>query len=262
VFVDTAPVLEHALAESAGLGWQGKHTLTIHRELGSWLLLGEIFTTADIAPDEPAINHCGSCSACIDVCPTGAIVAPYVVDARLCISYLTIEYDGFIPRELRPKMGNRIYGCDDCQQICPWNGHARKAVRLDEESQLKRADLLNPRGENVLPDLARLLQLDAESFREAYRKSPIKRTKRAGLLRNVCVAMGNSANRGFIPVLLAVLDDDEALIRGHAVWALAKLAGAQERDSLLKAMLDMQASEQDDRVQDELTASINDLRMV
>jgi len=261
VFVDTAPVLEHALAESAGLGWQGKHTLTIHRELGSWLLLGEIFTTAEIAADRPAANHCGSCSACIDVCPTGAIVAPYVVDARLCISYLTIEYDGFIARELRQKMGNRIYGCDDCQQVCPWNGHARKVVLLHEE-QHKAPDLLNPRGGNILPDLARLLQLDAEGFREIYRKSPIKRTKRAGLLRNVCIAMGNSGSRDFIPALLAVLDDGEALIRGHAVWALARLAGVAERDSLLNLFLAMQDSEQDDGVQDELTASINDLRMV
>jgi len=259
VFVDTAPVLEHALAESSGLGWQGKHTLTIHRELGSWLLLAEIFTTADLAADEPATNHCGSCSACIDVCPTDAIVAPYVVDARRCISYLTIEYDGFIPRELRAKMGNRIYGCDDCQQICPWNSHASKPVQL-ESTLSGREDLLKPRGENVLPDLASLLRLDIEGFRNSFRKSPIKRTKRAGLLRNVCIAMGNSANRAFIGDLLAVLDDEEALIRGHAVWALAKLAGEDERGELLQCLLEMQILEQDVSVQDELTASINDLR--
>lgn len=255
VFVDTAPVLEHALAENAGLGWQGKHSLTIHRELGSWLLLGEIFTTAEIAVDEPAINHCGTCSACIDICPTQAIVAPYVVDARLCISYLTIEFDGFIPRELRSKVGNRIYGCDDCQQVCPWNGHAAKSHRL-------KSDLLNPRGENVLPDLASILQLDAEGFRESYRKSPIKRTKRAGLLRNVCIAMGNSGNRGFIADLLVVLGDEEPLIRGHAVWALARLAGLEDRGEILGRLLDMQVVEQDDSVQDELAASIDDLKIL
>jgi len=261
VFNDTAPVLEHALAASSGLGWQGKHTLTIHRELGSWLLLAEIFTTADIASDQPATNHCGTCSACIDICPTAAIVAPYVVDARLCISYLTIEYDGFIPRELREKMGNRIYGCDDCQQICPWNRHATKPVKLEGDMPV-REDLLKPRGENILPDLASLLRLDIEGFRELFRKSPIKRTKRAGLLRNVCIAMGNSANRGFIADLLAVLGDEEPLIRGHAVWALAKLAGENERGELLKRLLRMQAMEQDVSVQNELTASINDLRIL
>jgi len=261
VFNDTAPVLEHALAASAGLGWQGKHTLTIHRELGSWFLLAEIFTTAELAPDEPAINHCGSCSSCMDVCPTNAIVAPYVVDARLCISYLTIEFDGFIPHDLREKMGNRIYGCDDCQQVCPWNGHAVKSGEL-EKILLNRGDFLKPRGENILPDLASLLSLNVEGFRDSFRKSPIKRTKRAGLLRNVCIAMGNSANRGFITDLLMVLGDEEPLIRGHAVWALAKLAGPNEREKLLDHLLDMQVVEQDDRVQDELTASINDLRIL
>jgi len=261
VFNDTAPVLEHALAASAGLGWQGKHTLTIHRKLGSWFLLAEIFTTADLEVDQSAINHCGTCSACMDVCPTHAIVAPYVVDARLCISYLTIEFDGFIPLELREQMGNRIYGCDDCQQVCPWNGHAGKPVKFEHESP-NRVDLLKPRGENVLPDLASLLRLDTGGFRETFRKSPIKRTKRAGLLRNVCIAMGNSANRGFIGDLIAVLDDEEPLIRGHAIWALAKLAGQGERGDLLDRLLEMQVREQDDRVRDELTASINELRMI
>jgi len=200
VFVDTAPVLEHAIAGRAGLGWQGKHTLTIHKQHGSWFLLGEIFTTAEIEPDQRASNHCGSCTACIDVCPTQAIIAPYVVDARRCISYLTIEFDGFIPAKLRSMMGNRIYGCDDCQMACPWNGHAAKGGGVAD-------DYLMPKGENNLADLASLLLLDEEGFRIRFRKSPIKRTKRRGLLRNVCIAMGNSAVVSFIPQLIKVLDD-------------------------------------------------------
>jgi len=213
VYVDTAPVLEHALAERAGLGWQGKHTLTINREHGSYLMLGEIFTTAEIEPDAPAEFHCGTCTACIDICPTKAIVAPFVVDARLCISYLTIEYRGFIPLKLRPLMGNRIYGCDDCQMICPWNRKA-EVIELDH---------LKPRAENILSELSELFELDDESFRERFRKSPIKRPGRAGLLRNIAIAMGNSANPDHIPKLIKALDDNEPLVRGHAAWALARL---------------------------------------
>lgn len=213
VYVDTAPVLEHALAENAGLGWQGKHTLTINRELGSWLMLGEIFTTADLTADEAAGFHCGSCTACIDICPTRAIVEPFTIDARLCISYLTIEYKGFIPEEIRAIMGNRIFGCDDCQMVCPWN-RKNKSLTLDH---------LSPRPENVLPELTEIFLLDDEGFRTRFRKSPVKRPGRAGLLRNVAIAMGNSGNRDFIPLLIAALDDAEPLVRGHAVWALAKL---------------------------------------
>jgi len=213
VYVDTAPVLEHALAEQGGLGWQGKHTLTINREHGSYLMLGEIFTTAETEPDAPSEFHCGSCTACIDICPTKAIVAPFVVDARLCISYLTIEYKGFIPLELRPLMGNRIYGCDDCQLVCPWNRKA-EAVELDH---------LQPRKDNILPELAELFALDDEGFRQRFRKSPIKRPGRAGLLRNVSIAMGNSDNAGYIPFLMNALNDSEPLIRGHSAWAIASL---------------------------------------
>ncbi len=215
VYVDTAPVLEHALAESGGLAWQGKHTLSINRELGSWFFLAELFTTADIRPDEVATAHCGSCTACINDCPTRAIVAPFVVDARLCISYLTIEFKGFIPEALRKPMGNRIFGCDDCQLVCPWNNKADKPAE----------DPLKPRKDTFFPELASLLHLDDESFRLRFRKSPIRRTGRAGLLRNVCIAMGNSGNSSFVPLLLDVLHDAEPLIRGHAVWALAELAG-------------------------------------
>ena len=254
VFVDTAPILEHALAERAGLGWQGKHSLSIHRKLGSWFLLGEIFTTAQIEPDAPAANHCGSCSACIDICPTGAIVAPYVVDARLCISYLTIEFDGYIPSALRTLMGNRIYGCDDCQSVCPWNSHAANMARLPD-------DLLKPRGENQLPDLVSLLQLDEDAFRQRFRWSPIRRTKRRGLLRNVCIAMGNSGDTGFVEQLTAALGDVEPLIRGHAAWALGQLADRQNRLAMLAALARRQKTETDDAVLEEILLTIGNIRM-
>lgn len=253
VFVDTAPVLEHALAEGSGLGWQGKHTLTINRRLGSWFLLGEIFTTAEIAPDAPATNYCGSCRACADGCPTQAIVAPYVVDARRCISYLTIEFGGFIPLEMRPLIGNRIYGCDDCQMVCPWNEH----VAAEEE---RPVDPLKPKGENNLPDLASLLRLDEAMFQTRFRKSPIKRTKRGGLLRNVCVAMGNSGSLKFVPSLLEALCDMEPLIRGHAAWALARLADRSNREHIELALMRCSEAEKDKTVQQELELAIKDVR--
>jgi len=244
VYVDTAPVLEHALAASAGLGWQGKHTLTIHRQQGSWMMLGELFTSAKIPVDAPASEHCGSCTACIDICPTAAIVAPYVVDANLCISYLTIEYKGFIPYKLRPLMGNHIYGCDDCQAICPWNNKA----------EIPDTDLLTPRGENILPELASLLALDEQEFRERFRKSPVKRTGRAAFLRNVCIAMGNSGNMKFVPLLLKVLDDVEPLIRGHAIWALAALHRLQNIDGLIEKLIELKKKEENDGVLKEISA--------
>ncbi|WP_038248720.1 tRNA epoxyqueuosine(34) reductase QueG [Ghiorsea bivora] len=218
VYVDTAPVLEHALAAKGGLAWQGKHSLSINREYGSWFFLAELFTTANIEPDTEATLHCGTCTDCIPACPTGAIVSPYVVDARLCISYLTIEFKGFIPENLRKAMGNRIFGCDDCQTICPWNSKVKAPSN----------DFLKPREDTFLPELAMLLSLDDEGFRQMFRKSAIKRTKRAGLLRNVCIAMGNSGDVSFVPQLLGVLDDNEPLIRGHAVWALGQLASQQQ----------------------------------
>ena len=214
VYVDTAPVLEHALAAKGGLAWQGKHSLSINREYGSWFFLAELFTTANIEPDTEATLHCGTCSDCIPACPTNAIVSPYIVDARLCISYLTIEFKGFIPENLRKPMGNRIFGCDDCQTVCPWNSKV----------QAPKVDFLKPREDTFLPKLAKLLDLDDEGFRQMFRKSAIKRTKRTGLLRNVCIAMGNSGDTAFVPQLLDVLKDDEPLIRGHAVWALKQLA--------------------------------------
>ncbi|TLS68007.1 tRNA epoxyqueuosine(34) reductase QueG [Mariprofundus erugo] len=254
IYVDTAPVLEHALAGASGLGWQGKHSLTIDRQLGSWFLLGEIFTTAELLPDLAASNHCGSCSACISGCPTGAIVAPYIVDARRCISYLTIEFDGFIPHALRPLMGNRIYGCDDCQMVCPWNAHAAGFGGL-------AVDHLTPRGENHLPELASLLRLDEDGFRLRFAKSPVRRSRRSKLLRNVCIAMGNSGNRTFVPSLLAVTGDPEPLIRGHAVWALAQLADRDCRDTLLTALAAMREREKNDAVVRELLLADEQIRM-
>jgi len=252
VYVDTAPVLEHALAEQGGLGWQGKHTLTINREQGSYLMLGEIFTTAEIEPDAPAQFHCGTCTACIDICPTKAIVAPFIVDARRCISYLTIEYRGFIPLELRPLMGNRIYGCDDCQMACPWNGKVEPVT----------ADHLTTRSENTLPSLSELFALDSEGFRKRFRKSPIKRPGRAGLLRNIAIAMGNSGDLSFIPQLLRALDDEEALIRGHSAWAVAQLIkkNPQSFDGEIVAQLEYHtAHETDGEVLQELNLAIQTL---
>jgi len=252
VFVDTAPVLEHALAASAGLGWQGKHSLTIDRDLGSWFLLGEIFTTAELEPDVAAENHCGTCSACMDVCPTRAIVAPYVVDARLCISYLTIEFDGFIPLDLRPLMGNRIYGCDDCQLVCPWNRHA--------VSPAMGNDLLKPRGENHLPDLASLLHLNEDAFRQRFRKSPIRRSKRRGLLRNVCIAMGNSGQAAYIDDLMRVVEDHEVVIRGTAIWALGRLANAATEVRISAALGALSELEKDKEVLKEIYISMKYIR--
>jgi len=247
VYVDTAPVLEHALAASAGLGWQGKHTLTIHRQQGSWMMLGELFTSAKIPVDGAASEHCGRCTACIDICPTRAIVAPYVVDANLCISYLTIEYKGFIPHKLRPLMGNHIYGCDDCQAICPWNNKA----------ETPDTNLLTPRGENILPELAMLLHLDEQGFRERFRKSPVKRTGRAAFLRNVCIAMGNSDNIEFVPLLLKVLHDIEPLIRGHAIWALAALHRVQNIDGFIEKLLELKEKEENNDVLKEINMVLN-----
>ncbi|MDQ6962240.1 MAG: tRNA epoxyqueuosine(34) reductase QueG [Mariprofundaceae bacterium] len=213
VYVDTAPVLERPLAQQAGMGWQGKHGLTIHWKKGSYLMLAEIFTSADLEIDEAVDEHCGSCQRCLNVCPTSAIVAPYVVDARLCISYLSIEHKGMIPHALRSSFGNRIFGCDDCQQVCPWN---RLAHTPNE-------DILKPRLENDMPELSMLMHLDEVKFREFFRKSPVKRLKRKGLLRNVAIAMGNSKDHLFINVLMDALRDEEPLIRAHAAWALYQI---------------------------------------
>ncbi|MEP9367770.1 tRNA epoxyqueuosine(34) reductase QueG [Xanthobacter sp. VNH20] len=216
VFVDTAPLMEKPLAQAAGLGWQGKHTNLVSRARGSWLFLGAIATTLDLPVDAPEGDHCGHCRACLDACPTAAFPAPYRIDARRCISYLTIEHAGPIPRALRPLMGNRIYGCDDCLAACPWNKFA----------QAGREMKLAAREENRAPALAELVALDDAAFRVRFAKSPIKRTGRARMARNVLIAMGNSQHPDFIPHILARLEDEAPVVRGAAVWALSRLMPA------------------------------------
>ncbi|AXS39152.1 tRNA epoxyqueuosine(34) reductase QueG [Breoghania sp. L-A4] len=213
VFVDTAPVMEKPLAEAAGLGWQGKHTNLVSRELGSWLFLGAIFTTLDLPADAPEADHCGSCRACLDACPTDAFPAPYRLDARRCISYLTIEHKGPIPLEFREAMGNRIYGCDDCLAVCPWNKFAAEA----HEAKLHARDDLK------LPALAGFLGLDDAGFRKQFAGSPIKRIGRDRFLRNVLIAAGNSGSEALAQPVAALLDDGAAEVRGAAVWALSRL---------------------------------------
>ena len=213
VFVDTAPVLEKPLGQSAGIGWQGKHTNLVSREFGSWLFLGEVFTTLEFEQATPEIDHCGSCSKCISACPTDAFPAPYKLDARKCISYLTIEHDDVIPHQFRRAMGNRIYGCDDCLAACPWN---KFATRTEELAFIPRAELTAPR-------LADFLELDEAEFRAFFTGSPIKRIGRAKFLRNVLIAAGNSGSESLIPRVEKLLADDSALIRASAVWALTQL---------------------------------------
>jgi epoxyqueuosine reductase len=220
VFVDTAPVMEKPLAERAGIGWQGKHTNLVSREWGSWLFLGEIFTTIELPPDAREQDHCGSCQACVDVCPTRAFPAPYQLDARRCLSYLTIEHKGPIPREFRTAMGNRIYGCDDCLAVCPWN---KFAARTAEYAFLPRAELTALR-------LADLAQLDDAGFRSLFAGSPVKRIGRRRFVRNVLIALGNSGDAGVLPVIERLLDDSSPLVRAAAVWALARLADQGEID--------------------------------
>jgi epoxyqueuosine reductase len=214
VFVDTAPVMEKPLAEAAGLGWQGKHTNLVSREHGSWLFLGAMFTNAELPRDEPESDHCGSCRACLDICPTDAFPAPYRLDARRCISYLTIEHKGPIDPELRPKMGNRIYGCDDCLAICPWN----KFAEAGHEAKLAARDDL------MAPPLAELCRLDDDGFRAFFSGSPIKRIGRDRFVRNVLIAIGNSGDTAFLPDVDRLLGDGSAAVRGMAVWALSRLA--------------------------------------
>ncbi|MEQ8195426.1 MAG: tRNA epoxyqueuosine(34) reductase QueG [Rhodospirillales bacterium] len=213
VFVDTAPVMERPLAARAGLGWQGKHTNLVSRDFGSWLFLGEVFTTLDIDPDGPEADHCGSCDACMQACPTDAIVAPYRLDPTLCISYLTIEHKGGIEPSLLAAMGNRIYGCDDCLAVCPWNKYARPT---GEKSFYPRAELQAPR-------LADLAALDDPEFRAVFAGSPIKRTGRDRFVRNVLIAIGNSGLASLIETAEGRLTDSSPLVREAARWALQRL---------------------------------------
>lgn len=218
VFVDTAPVMEKPLAQAAGLGWQGKHTNLVSREHGSWLFLGAIFTTLDLPDDAPDTDHCGSCSRCLDICPTNAFPAPYQLDARRCISYLTIEHKGPIPLEFRKAMGNRIYGCDDCLSVCPWN----KFASTSREAKLKAREDLNA------PKLADLLQLDDAAFRTLFSGSPIKRIGRDRFIRNCLVAAGNSADLNLVPLIDTLLDDPAPVVRDAAQWAMHELAMTED----------------------------------
>jgi epoxyqueuosine reductase len=241
VFVDTAAVMEKPLAAAAGLGWQGKHTNLVSRQYGSWLFLGAIFTTLELPPDRPEADHCGSCRACLDVCPTAAFPAPYRLDARRCISYLTIEHKGPIPRALRPLMGNRIYGCDDCLAVCPWNKYAQ----MGREARLAARETLRA------PQLAELARLDDVAFRALFAKSPVKRSGRDRFVRNVLIAIGNSGAAGLAPEAERLLEDPSSLVRGAAVWALSRLA--PER---LAAHAPAMAAERDASVREEWTAAL------
>ena len=216
-YVDTGPILERDLAQRAGIGFVGKHTNVISRKLGNWIFIAEILTTLALEPDPPEKNRCGSCSRCITACPTRAITAPFQLDARLCISYLTIELKGSIPLELRPLIGNRIYGCDDCLTACPWNKFAREGSLMKSHA---RPDL-------TTPDLVELLQLDDAGFKTKFASTPMLRTKRRGILRNVCVALGNVGDKTALPALQKAAEDSEPLIAEHARWAVEQIESRQ-----------------------------------
>lgn len=238
VFVDTAPLMEKPLAAKAGLGWQGKHTNLVSRDHGSWLFLGVILTAAELPLDDAEEDHCGSCQACLDVCPTNAFPAPYQLDARRCISYLTIEHKGPIPRAFRAAMGNRIYGCDDCLAVCPWNKFASQAT----EVKLQARDVLNA------PALSDLVRLDEAAFRTLFSRSPIKRIGRTGFLRNVLIAIGNSGRVDFVPLVLPHLEDADPVLRGAAIWALGQL---MDRGAFGALRMAKSAAETDQEVLDE-----------
>ena len=233
VFVDTAAVMEKPLAQAAGLGWQGKHTNLVSREFGSWLFLGAIFTTSGLPRDDTEADHCGSCQACLDICPTAAFPAPYKLDARRCISYLTIESKGPIPHEFRKAIGNRIYGCDDCLAVCPWN----KFAQTGRETKLAARDELRA------PDLAELALLDDAAFRARFTKSPVKRIGRDRFIRNVLIAIGNSNDKGFAVEAERLLDDDSPLVRGAAAWALSQLTEPEEFATLAAKALGVERDE-------------------
>ncbi|HEX3701014.1 MAG TPA: tRNA epoxyqueuosine(34) reductase QueG [Phenylobacterium sp.] len=240
VFVDTAPLLEKPLAERAGLGWQGRHTNLVSREFGSWLFLGSILTTLELTPDAPEPMACGTCRACLDVCPTAAFPAPFQLDARRCISYLTIELKGPIPHEFRAALGNRIYGCDDCLAVCPWN----KFAAVSRELKLQARQALRA------PSLAELSRLDDAAFRALFAKSPVKRIGRARFIRNVAYALGNSADPALAADAERLLDDPSPLVRGAAVWALSRLLSGEAFDRQRARRL---PSEHDQSVREEWT---------
>src|SRR4051812_20410363 len=244
VFVDTAPVMEKPLAQAAGLGWQGKHSVLVSRDLGNWLFLGAIFTTAELPPDEPERDRCGSCRRCLDVCPTNAFPAPYRLDSRRCVSYLTIEHKGPIAPELRPGIGNRIFGCDDCLAVCPWN----KFAAVGREARLAQREDLEA------PPLADLARLDDAAFRARFAGTPIKRAGRDRFVRNVLIAIGNAGDPALAAEAIRLLDDSSPLVRGMAVWAAVRLLPGEEVSVLAVGRL---AAEMDEDVRGEWERALN-----
>jgi len=244
-YVDTGPILERDFAVQGGLGWFGKNTCLINPKLGSYIFLGELIVNVPLKPDEPFTrSHCGKCDRCLIACPTGALVAPHQLDARRCISYLTIELRGSIPRDLRPLIGNWVFGCDICQEVCPWN---RKAKPTGEEA-------FEPKPWAKL-DLLDLLQLSEEEFNERFKHSPLKRAKRSGLVRNACVVAGNLKDERAVPLLSnLLLNDPDPIVREHAAWALGQIATAEAIEALRKAL----ATEKDERVREEIVLSLNE----
>ncbi len=223
IYVDTGPIIEREYAQKAGLGWIGKNTNFINWQSGSWYFLAELLVSVELEYDwQLPRGSCGTCTLCIEACPTDAIVAPNVLDSRLCISYLNIELKDSIPRELRPRMGNLIFGCDICQEVCPWNSMATPTSEVG----------FQPREENIAPNLLSLINMSQAEFSKRFRNSPVKRAKRRGFLRNVAVALGNWGNRRAVPALKRALNDDEALVRGHAAWALGVIGGGSAKDAL------------------------------
>jgi epoxyqueuosine reductase len=244
-YVDTGPILEKSYGVAAGLGWLGKHSNLISRQGSSWFFLGEILIPIELPPDQPERDHCGTCNRCITTCPTGAIVAPYIVDSRLCISYLTIELRGFIPRELRPAIGNRIYGCDDCQDVCPWNRFAKTS----DEARFSAREPL------ATMNLVAMLRMSHEDFLAATKGSAVRRARYGGFLRNVVVALGNSGNPQAAPALLRALDHSETLVRGHAAWALGHIGYLEACEPLTKRL----ENEESDEVRNEIRWALEDL---
>ncbi|MBZ5496126.1 MAG: tRNA epoxyqueuosine(34) reductase QueG [Acidobacteriia bacterium] len=242
-YADTGPVMEKAWGAQSALGWMGKHSNLITREQGSWFFIGVILLDFELEFDAKGMDYCGKCTRCLGACPTSAIVAPYVVDARLCISYLTIELKGAIPRDLRPLIGNRIFGCDDCQEVCPWN---RFAVSSPEQA-------FWPRPGSFLPELAPLAAVTTEEFDARFKNSPIRRAKRDGFVRNVVVALGNSLRPEAVPALVHALRDPSALVRGHAAWALGQTGIADA----IAALEEARAAESDPGVLEEIALALN-----
>lgn len=244
LLVDTARIVDRAVAARSGLGWYGKHSCIISPGHGSWLLLGEMVVDLDLVPDQPMTKNCGNCTICIDICPTGAIVAPYTIDAPTCISFLTIEERGPIPREIRSKMGNWVYGCDVCQEVCPYTGAAK---------QMDDAELMPASLNNAYPSLHWLLGMTDKDFGDTYFGTPVPRAKRRGLARNAAIALGNVGSDADVPILIQTMDNhDEPLVRGHAAWALGQLGGAAARNAL-----DIRRNrDPDDWVREEIVAAL------